>query len=245
MAMDIKTRRKLPLLLAVLVIVCSVFACNAEERRSTLPVQHTTYIIDNKSILISIAEGREDVFVPATSSDAEETPSEFPVNWKQSDYLVIAEALHEVVWGSSLETWELNSTNFGLLCSDETHGLQYAHFVFYNILESDESEARIVHNIVIDPERSIVNAWALKYSPVVINWETVDLTSINITADDALQIDEPNGGAEQRNIVDNDCYISVSFVPDSIGYDGWKVSYYQNPGVLLEVYIDPFSGAIQ
>lgn len=245
MATDVQTRRRLPSLLAVIVIVFSILACNTEERRSALPVPHDTYIIDTKSILVLMVQGKEDIFVPAISSDAEETPSEFPVSWRQSDYLKIADALHDEVWDVSLENWELNSMIFRSSCRDISNGLQDARFVFYNIMMAEEGKERIVHNIVIDPERSIVDVWALKYSPVVINWKTVDLASINVTADEALHIAESNGGKEKRNSVDNNCYVSVSFVPDSAGFDGWRVSYYQNPGVLLELNIDPISGGIQ
>jgi len=243
--MNLKPRRKPSLVLVLMFTLSSILACNIEERRSTLPVEYDTYIIDTSSILMSITQGKEDVFMPVTSSESEEIPSEFPVNWKQADYLVIADALHEVVWSTSLKNWELNSMDFGLPCNKKMYGLQYGHFVFYDTQDTEDGSDRIVHNIVIDPERSSVNVWALRYSPVVIRWETIDLTKAVITADDALQIAEANGGTETRNKVDNDCYISVSLVPDSAGYDGWTVSYYQNPGTLLEIYIDPITGDIQ
>jgi len=242
--MNFKPKRKLSLVLVLMFTLSLILACNIEERRSTLPVEYDTYIIDTSSILMSIIQGKEDVFMPVTSSASEEITSEFPVNWKQADYLVIADALHQVAWGSSLDGWKLNSMDFGLLCDKKTHGLQYAHFVFYDTQDTEDGGTRIVHNIVIDPERSSVNVWALRYSPVVINWKTIDLTTAAITADDALQIAESNGGTETRNKVGDDCYISVSFFFDSASYDGWTVSYYQNPGTLLEINIDPITGDI-
>jgi len=132
--------------------------------------------------------------------------------------------------------------DFSGSCHDIENGLQDVYFVFYNILDSEDGKSRIVHNINIDPARSEINVWAEKYSPLVMKWKAIDLEETNITADDALLIAETNGGREIRKSVDNECNISVSFSPVPGSFDGWEIRYYQNPGTLFELKVDPTNG---
>ena len=198
--------------------------------------------MNTSSILESILQGRYDLFIPVDSPSEEEAFQSDLVNWNQEDYITVANSIHKFVWDEPLNNWMLNSMDFSGSCHDIENGLQDVYFVFYNILDSEDGKSRIVHNINIDPARSEVNVWAEKYSPLVMNWKAIDLGETKITADDALQIAEDNGGIEIRNSVNNECNVSVSFLPNPGDYDGWKLSYYQNPGTLLEVKVDPKTG---
>jgi hypothetical protein len=237
-----KNRMSLYRLVAIMVI-CTMSACYFEESRSPIPVQNDHFFIDTESVLTSIAEGKVDVFVPIeSSSDLGPSPASQPVNWTQADYLEIANALHKFVWGEPLDTWVLNSMSFRVSCSAAQNGLQYAHFVFFAVRDFDDNDARIEHNLIIDAESSSVDVWATKYQPVVMRWNTIDLRELNYTAEQVLQIAEGNGGEAKREAVNNTCYISVSLVPDSAGFDGWRVKYYENPGILFELHVDPITG---
>ena len=77
---------------------------------------------------------------------------------------------------------------------------------------------------------------------IIDRWYTVDLTSYKITADDALQVAEENGGKEARSRVKNDCRILIR-TPNHENDDRWDVSYYF--GVNFEMLVDPYSGQYQ
>jgi hypothetical protein len=71
-------------------------------------------------------------------------------------------------------------------------------------------------------------------------WNSFDLRKFNITADDALQLVEENGGKEARSKNKNDCRILVKTSAQNNG--SWDVSYYIGASVIFEMLIDPYSG---
>jgi len=230
--------------LAMIIIAFTILGCQFGETRSSLPVEPSAYSFDTKTILESIARGKDDTFTPldASSETLEETFQSESADWKQADYLVVADALHKVVWGESLSSWKIHSMIFRLSCSELQQGYLDSQFVFYKILDSDNDKSRIVHNLVINPTIGEAYIQAEKYTHLVMGWEVIDLEENHVTADDALLIAETNGGREIRKSVDNECNISVSFSPVSGSFDGWKIRYYQNPGTLFELKVDPANG---
>jgi len=71
------------------------------------------------------------------------------------------------------------------------------------------------------------------------NWESVDLSKVKISADEALRIAEKDGGQEKRVAIDNACDISVGISRNTIVYDGWMVNY--SPSIFFDK-IDPVTG---
>jgi hypothetical protein len=193
-----------------------------------------------KSILESISQGKEDAFTSINDEPPLSSASESkPVNWQQEDYLRIADALHEHVWGESLETWNLYRMDFSSGCNQNDIGFQNAQFVFFKVVTLDGQETRVEHFIEIDSSRNFIQAMETEYHPNLAKWKAIDLTKVKVSASEALQIAEKDGGLEKRTAVKNECSISVGISRDTVVYDGWLVIY--SPSVFVDK-IDPLTG---
>lgn len=226
----------LPLIIALL--LGSTISCNIDQREDETIIATKYFRIEPASILESISQGKKDAFIsindePQLSSSSKSEP----VAWDQADYFQIAEALHELVWGESLETWKLYRMNFTLGCDQVDTGLQYAQFVFFTVINGQKT--RVEHFIEIDPSRKFAQAMETKYDPNLANWKAIDLSKVKISAREALQIAEKDGGLEKRTAAKNECSVSVGISRDTVIYDGWLVDY--SPSIFLDK-IDPATG---
>jgi hypothetical protein len=227
----------------VSVMLVSVFACNfgsINEKEYPKLVLNQYYKIEPDSIFESLDQAEKDVFALTDEPIWLPTPPPSkPVNWNQADYFRIAEALHEYVWGETLENWNLYYMSFSLDCNEFNDGFQRVQFKYFTNVKTSDRESRIVHNIELDPRNKIVNVGETVYYPKLINWKTIDLTNVKISASEALQIAEQNGGYNKRLAAGNDCAISATISRDAIEYDGWIVLY--SPSVFSDT-IDPATG---
>src|SRR5690349_9943438 len=76
------------------------------------------YYIDPHTILEDLKLGQENVFV-LLDEDSEEVNSAHvndSFSWKQSDYLLVANALQQFVWNDSLNGWKVSGMVFGRRC---------------------------------------------------------------------------------------------------------------------------------
>lgn len=233
--MKLPFRHKNMILLAFIAILGTILACNVDRRENAKSILEKYYRIDSKMILDSLARGEREVFTEASSSIKQEPSQSEPVNWNQVDYFQIADALHQLVWNESLENMKLYRMHFSLGCNEIDGGMQYAQFIFFKVV----NDSRIRHGIEIDPRKNFVAAWETEYYPILNDWESIDLSKIKISADQALQISEKNGGQEKRLAVDNACDIAVAISRDTTLYDGWIVTY--SPSIFLDE-IDPSTG---
>jgi hypothetical protein len=75
------------------------------------------------------------------------------------------------------------------------------------------------------------------------------MTKLKVTADDALQIAEEQGGRNKRASVNHECSFNVVLAPSSVHYKGWVVWYQivQNERVetLFNLWTDPYTGKIK
>lgn len=225
------------LLVAALIMV-GLISCSIDQRESETTTGIQYFTIEPASILESLSQGKKDVFTSINSEPRLDSASKNePVAWKQTDYFQIAEALHNLIWGESLETWNLYRMNFTLGCDQVDRGLQYAQFVFFKVI--NEQQTRIEHFIEIDPSRKFAQVMETKYEPNLANWKAIDLSKVKVSAREALQIAEKDGGQEKRLAVKNACSISVGISRDTVVYDGWLVDY--SPSIFLDK-IDPITG---
>lgn len=132
----------------LIIFLWTISACYFEESRSSIPLSHNQYRIDPENILETISRGGKNIFTPIETPSS---PAEFqsvPVDWKQSDYLAIANSLHEFVWGESLDNWKLNVVNFSSMdCDKMSYGFEYVRFVFFKSMNdaNNDDEYRVEH----------------------------------------------------------------------------------------------------
>jgi hypothetical protein len=164
------------------------------------------------------------------------------VNWLQAEYLYVANSLHERVFGESFQGWELNSMDFELGCSQVSNGFKNGRFTFFKLVKETNQEVRMSSFIDVDPRGNFVFLKEEKYYPKLVDWEVIDIANLKVSAEEALQIAESNGGEESRQSVGNDCHISLILNP---GRDGeWIVFYTQTDELVsfFSVLIDPYTG---
>lgn len=227
-------------LLAVALLLGGTISCNMDQRENETITNIQYFSIEPKSLLELVSQGKEAAFIsirdePELSSSSKGEP----VSWDQIDYFQIAEALHELVWGESLETWDLYRMDFSSGCDQIDIGFQYAQFVFFKVINLDGQETRVGHFIEIDPSRNFIQAIETEYYPNLANWKTIDLATVKVSASEALRIAEKDGGLEKRTAVKNECSVSVGISRDTVVYDGWLVIY--SPSVFIDK-IDPGTG---
>jgi hypothetical protein len=227
-------------LLALVILLGATLACHIDQRETTTSKLDKEYMIDSSTIIDALAQGNQDVFLEwkDISEGGLASPQKL-VDWNQADYFGIADALHQLVWNEPLSEMNLFLMHFSLNCDETQNGFQYAQFRLFKIIETNRGEVRIRHGIEIDPTNNHVAVWETEYYPVLANWRSIDLSEVKISADQALQIAEKNGGQEKRMAVNNECHISVAISRDTIVYDGWMVNY--SPSIFFDK-IDPVTG---
>lgn len=158
--------------------------------------------------------------------------------WKQQDYLKIANVLNQVVASDSLNNLKIYLLSFDKYCDDTPVGFDGVMVVYFKF-DGTRYESR---RIDISPQVKAVQWRGTSYFPRSSSeWKSVDIDNFKVTADDALQIAETNGGRDARLAIQNDCRISVN-IPN-IHYDGWKVEYYSGgTTTIFKMDIDPLTG---
>jgi hypothetical protein len=203
------------------------------------------YSIDSGTILESLSRGNKDVFtLLAATPEVTPTSPIALVNLRQQDFILIAQALHEKSWGKSFGDLNLYNMSFDIDCSNIEQGSFYsATFKLFEVIQDQGEEKRIEHWITIIPSENLVYTTSVEYQPNVNFKEPIDLTHYQITAEEALQIADENGGYEKRQEVDNACSVSVNAPgPDR---KGWQITYVKEPetiNLLYKIAVDPQTG---
>ncbi len=237
--------------LVLLLAIFATFACEPvdpnlrDHRNPSYLSSYSTrsdYKIDPATILGGLDSGETNVFFPILSVPTAEVsllpPDSF--NWTQSDYLKIANALFQFIWNETMEGWNIYYIFFKRECRDNPHGFDSAGITYYRKNEVKGEEVYSTRLIEMYPLASEVNGgWGEDFPhPFLGSWNYIDLGRANITADEALQLAEENGGKEARIKVNNDCSILINAPYDS--EDSWHVSYYIRAS--FEVIVDPYTG---
>jgi len=230
--------------LAFVMLFAGVLSCNIGKTEEQTNLFSQYYTIEPTSLLDSLKRG-ETVFTPV-SQRPELLPvdQKVTVNWHQADYFYIANALYEGVLGKTLQGWQLSSMDFALGCSKVQNGFQNGGFRFFSVVKDNDQESRLERFIDIDPSNNFVHVSETKYSPKLIDLKSIDLAQLKISADQALQIAESNGGEEKRASVKNACSISSLLTLDRTDRWQWKVFYsrWDDRTVFFNILIDPYTG---
>jgi hypothetical protein len=214
-------------------------SCGTLENTERQVVDEYHFAIEPETILQSIARGEEGIFSPMSDDTEVGGLSPQLINWDQNDYLLVVDAFHKFVWGSSVQDWSLNYMSFSLLCNQVGTGFQWTSFSFFQEKNTVDESSEIEHQIDIYPERKLINAWEFAYDSRLARGEPVEITTAMLTADEALMIAESSGGLERRVALSNDCEISVILSPNSVNYRGWIVLYAPD---VFSITINPITG---
>ena len=238
------------LILSFLLLSCNSLGKSEYENLISEKEQYFTF--DPITSMKAINQGNEkSLFVlRAPFANQDEMwllPEEKTVYWEQDDYFRIAQVLNEDI-GNGLSKG-LNVQMFFLEndCMDTGLGFTRGNFTFFKVDQSDKQGTRTVITIDIQPWRKIIRTYKAVYSPIVENWGRLDLQKIKVSARQALDIAEKNGGSDARGRVANKCLVSVSMFARDSEYDGWDVRYTtsdEKSGIntIYEVYVDPQNG---
>jgi hypothetical protein len=232
-------------ILALVVLVASAFSCNGgqPEQQSTLIDQY--YSVDPITLLASLKRSDLSGLVPV-QDEPEPLPEgqQILVTWSQADYLSIANILREGLIGYSSYNWQLNSMDFRLSCTQVTNGFQNGRFTFFSVVKEQDQETRITSFIDIDPRGKFIHLVEEKYYPKLVDWKVIDVAGLKISADQALQIAEMNGGKDNREAVGNACYISLVLSPGPARNNGWIIRYTRSDEIasFFSIVIDPYTG---
>jgi hypothetical protein len=233
-------------ILAAVILVLAMLSCNVDEREDQINLFSQYYTIEPASLLASLKHG-EMAFTPI-SQRPEFVPfdQQVIVDWSQADYFYIANALYEGVLGKTLLGWQLSSMDFALGCSQVQNGLQNGRFSFFSVVKDDDQGLRLTRFIDIDPSNNFVHVSEEKYSPNLVDLKSIDMAQLNISADQALQITESNGGEEKRASVNNACSISLALNLDRRDRWYWDVYYTRSDDrtLFFDIQIDPYTGEI-
>ena len=245
-------KKKSGLILGVLIIIAGVLYITVQASTKTgvlYPLDSSypekgEYEIDPRTILEAIDQGKIDVFESAiatsnTDSNPPLSTGIFP--WNQSDYMKVANALHQYVWKENLNNWHLYSMYFYKDCQDNLAGFDSGKITFFKA--SNGLFSNTTHLMDIYPVGHGVS-WGGKanFPRPISGWESIELNKIKLTADDALRMAEEKGGQEFRLKVKNACSIDVFINPNPNQDDDWIV-YYDNKGLsTFELHVDPYTG---
>ena len=194
-----------------------------------------------QTILASLDRGEKDVFLPMLENPDGLKVEYDDIIWNQSDFLRVANALSQQVWHEPLdiESWDVYYILFEGTCDDGIHGFNDFSITYYKTIKTGWEtvyKARTIGVIAWDG----IATWAGDGSfstPFIFPWRKIELTKFKITAEQAAQIAEENGGKMSRLNNTGRCRVYVSIEDD------WNVNYnIRNLPEMISVYINPFTG---
>jgi hypothetical protein len=198
-------------LLNVFIVLFSLNSCWFLQKEERVYSDSYYFTYNAETILDDIKRGEEDILLPiSVNEELEIIPLEDATLWSQSDIIKIIDYIFEYVWQDSREGWELDLLYVGTDCQ-KINGFLGGRFRFVKSIKTGDKkhESRFVRTVFIQSrDRSIVVLDEEHY-PRMFSWNTFDLNKMKITAEQALQIAEENGGLENRLAVNNECFIWV------------------------------------
>ena len=199
------------------------------------------YAIDPDTILQALQQGKTDVLMPELATPIAPVYSG-TILWHQSDFLKIANALFEFRWKESPQNWSFLFMLLRTNCGEIKGGFYYADIAYFKTLWYKTTILYTAREIEITPLYRDVG-WGgggPNYPHPIFGWSTVDLKKLKVTADDALNIAEANGGNAAQLRVQNECRIYLNLSGDY----GWNIFYENNAGeIMFQIYIDPYTGS--
>jgi hypothetical protein len=136
--------------------------------------------------------------------------------------------------------------DFSATCKAIESGFQNGRFDFFKVVNENGIQSLRSRFIDIDTRGNFIYVKELKYSPASGSREVIDLKGLKVSAEQAFEIAESNGGKEKRLLAENACRVSVVLSPNSAGYRGWEVIYTSTDtgDFLFRIQVDPYTSEI-
>jgi hypothetical protein len=154
------------------------------------------------------------------------------IRWTQTDFLKIASALGQYLWGDpmDLEDWNVYLITLDGSCEDPI-GYYYASITYFRMRDNRYS----TRMIEIEPTYGWVR-WAdgATYSkPILHKWNSVELLRSNITADEALRVASED--AKIHFQIKDSCSATISS-PRNSDTENWYLDIFtENPNIITYI----------
>jgi len=224
-------------------MACSVSYIPSNKSRES---SGNYYLFNPDTILTDLAQGKTDLFIEKDGSF--DPPLSEPVKvvqWSQGDYFRIAQAVHERFWNDAFSDWKLGNMYFTADCHQVEKGPQKGSFGLYRIIEPFFEKSGLEELIVIDPSPNSIWRSNKSLDPQAMPSVSIDFPRLRVTANNAFQMAEDNGGKGARLANDNNCFATALLAPNG-GAKDWDVSYHnKDQGDIFSIKIDEYTGMIK
>jgi hypothetical protein len=184
------------------------------------------YIFESKNIFEEYKKGKKDLFSiisleNLSDEELESLPENPPSEWKQQDYLETLYIVHKTILHRPFKEKFRGAIFYVPKCDQVSFGPQHA-VLFTSTVNFPNAT---YYSYDIDLKNGSVSWHGNSYQPI-ISWpiSSVDLSKNKITAEQALQIAEEQGGEGVRIANGNQCEINIDIDANSRHGD-WIVSY--------------------
>lgn len=202
------------------------------------------YQMDSSKTLMDLNNGVNDILTPVSyESSLESSGNDSQVKWSFSDYLKVANVVKLQTWHDEMKEWSIYRMNFYTDCNDSVNGFFMGDFIYFRPTTTELGNVYEAREVWISSQQGRVAWGAGNYYPKpLFGWSEIDLDQI-ISAGDALQIAENNGGKIARLEVNNVCDMFLSYNPN-INSDNWilTMSHYNQLPNIFEIEINPYTG---
>ncbi len=233
------------ILISIFSLIISSCGLSLDEMEISERITEKDYSFDPNTILGSIQSGNTDVFMPITSTpESYQQSNSKMVNWDQSDYVAVAEAIFNYIWHDIDKGWKLQVISLDVDCVAATNGPQKAFFNFFKIIKNEKNYSRFVRYVYIYPQNGVISVIEDKITPSISEQKFIEIDKMMITGDEAIRIAEQNGGLDIRSSEKDQCFIRSILSPNSKN-TGWEVVYKNfQIKVLLSLKINALTGDI-
>lgn len=210
-------------IIGCLYVVISIDQSTAPERLDSTSIGE--FYFDPKTIITNLNAGETNVFFLS--------PVAFEVQnnilYSYDEYLQITDEIFSQVWEDKATNWLIRSHSLKTNCEFSGKGFYQGFFNYFRGEVVNSEQKRIERFVIINPGEGTIRWGIIIRSGNLDYWNENNFTQINVSADEALNIAEINGGKSIRLEIDNDCYLDMSLIQHAL-YEGWWINYQQYTG---------------
>jgi hypothetical protein len=146
-----------------------------------------------------------------------------PVEWSMGDYLHVRDLFVIQLTPGESTDWKISKLFFKLNCDQTSSGFQMGNTESFRRDTDGHFSYRTERHVTTFPQYERLMYTETQFEPDILKVDSIDISRLKVTADDALRIAERNGGSAARAEADNRCNIYVTM----LGWRGhyWEVEY--------------------
>lgn len=205
--------------LVIMLVLTGCFGQLPKEKRTTL--NSGSYVIDG--ITGGIPNELSPLGFTLSSRGVDPRQTGIAATWTQREFETIGVSFTEKVLRDTPERWKLAHMGFSLNCQDVGVGLQFAYFKLFRNQGDWPNNARFERHMRVFAQDREVTYYDEQAVPDLQSWSAIDMKKVRVSADQALNIAEHNGGSGKRPAVGEPCGIRI----EMNGWEGnhWRVTY--------------------